>query len=91
MEQRILRVVLIQLKLAAAFLMICLVSFLYFCSSSSKAAGILYDRLPSSGQQAEQFITSSALKDEPGYDKLRVNAVAVHPAIIPQALAPLWQ
>ncbi len=91
MEQRILRMVLIQLKIAAALLLISLFYFLYLCASPSAVTGLLHDQLPAQGHQENQFITSAALKDEPGYARLSLHVVAVYPATVPNLSRLNWQ
>jgi hypothetical protein len=89
MEQRLLRIVLIQLKLTAALLLLCLLAFLFISSGSGSFAGNMWNKLGDRTQQNE-YITTESLKDEVAYTQPVAHVITVDgPAT--QVQTRLWQ
>jgi len=89
MEQRLLKLMLIQLKLTAALLLICLVGFLLMSSGSGSVAGKVWSKFNDRPQENE-YITTASLKDEVAYTQPVAHVITVEgPAT--QVQTRLWQ
>ncbi|RYY30378.1 MAG: hypothetical protein EOO04_05005 [Chitinophagaceae bacterium] len=89
MEQRLLKIVLVQLKLTAALLLICLACYLLISSGSTAVAGKVWNKLNDRSPENE-YITTASLKDEVAYTQPVTHVITVDGPST-QVQTVLWQ
>ncbi len=76
MEQRLLKIILFQLKLAAALLLVCLAGYLFISSGSGRLAENLRNSFANRAHENE-YITTASLKDEIAYTQAVAHVITV--------------